>query len=87
MARVNLEKVRELMNQSGYSEPELAEIMEVSYSYLFRVLRGDRQPGGKFIDGLIKAGMSPEDIFLPQPLPKGNITTREERRISTGTDG
>lgn len=72
MAQVNLERVQAFMQEQQISEPALARSMDISYSYLFRVLRGKRQAGGKFIDGLIRIGMRPEEIFLPQALPKGN---------------
>ena len=91
MARVNLDNVRVFMKSIGYSERELAKAMGVSHSYVFRVFRDDRQPGGKFIEGLIKAGMMPEDIFLTRPLPDGNATTNattgDNCRFPTGTDG
>lgn len=77
MEIINLDNVRAFMKQRDYSEPELAKAMGIAYSYLFRVLRGKRQPGAKFIRGLLSAGMSPTDIFSPSPLPKG----------STGTEG
>lgn len=72
MAQVNLDRVQTFMRERNISEPALAKSMEISYSYLFRVLRGKRQAGGKFINGLISIGMKPEEIFLPQALPKGN---------------
>lgn len=72
---INLDKVRDYMKKKEYSEPEMATNMGITYSYFFRVMRGDRQPGGKFISGLIAAGMAPEEIFLPQVLPKGKTGT------------
>ncbi len=72
---VNLQRVREFMEEKGYSEYHLAKEMGISYSYLFRVLRGTRHPGSKFIKGLLIAGMSPDDIFLNQPLTSGNKTS------------
>lgn len=62
--RINLKKVQEFMEQREKSEYTLAADMGVSYSYVFRVMRGERNPGGKFIEGLLKAGMRPEDIFF-----------------------
>lgn len=79
MAYVNLKKVEAFMNRHNFSEPALARQMDISYSYLFRVLRGKRQAGGKFIDGLIKVGMNPEEIFLSSSLPKGNRRVKGER--------
>jgi len=75
MATINLEQVRLFMQEKGYSEVELAKAMGVTYSYVFRVMRGKRQPGGKFIEGLISAGMLPENIFMPLSLPHGNTAT------------
>lgn len=69
---VNLENVRRFMKGRGYSEVELAREMGIAYSYLFRVLRGKRRPGPKFIQGLLQAGMDPREIFLPRALPNGN---------------
>ncbi len=68
---INLKNVKMFMKKEKYSETELSKVMGISYSYLFRVLRGDRKPGAKFIEGLIKAGMEPNDIFLPSSLPNG----------------
>ncbi len=79
MAQVNLKKVEAFMAENKFSEPALARKMDISYSYLFRVLRGKRQAGGKFIDGLIKVGMNPQEIFLPKSLPKGNKVKKGER--------
>lgn len=76
MAQVNLDRVQAFMKEQNISEPALAKNMDISYSYLFRVLRGKRQAGGKFINGLISIGMKPEEIFLPTLLPNGN--TKEE---------
>jgi len=77
MQLINLGKVKQFMDEKRMNEPEMAGYMGITYSYLFRVLRGKRQPGRKFIEGLFAAGMQAEDIFLPRVLPKG----------STGTDG
>lgn len=77
VARVNIERIYEFMKKNNFTEYSMSKAMGISYSYLFRVLRGKREAGGKFIDGLIKVGMLPKEIFLQQPLPKGN----------TGTDG
>lgn len=62
--RINLKNIEDFMLRNGLSERQLARSMGVSHSYVFRVLRGDRQAGGKFIGGLVKAGMPPQDIFF-----------------------
>jgi len=72
MASINLVNVKKYMEENNYSELEMARLMNISYSYLFRVFRGKRQPGRKFIEGLFKAGMKPEEIFLRSALPNGN---------------
>lgn len=75
MQLVDIKKVKAFMAEKNMSEPEFANTMGITYSYLFRVLRGDRQPGRKFIEGLLNAGMRADDIFLPLPLPKSNAGT------------
>lgn len=77
MPQVNLDRVQIFMRERNISEPALAKRMDISYSYLFRVLRGKRQAGRKFIHGLISIGMKPEEIFLPKVLPNGNIKEGE----------
>jgi hypothetical protein len=69
---VNMKKVKEFMFGQGYSEYKLSGLMGVSYSYVYRVMKGTRPPGKAFISGLIKAGMQPNEIFLPASLPKCN---------------
>ncbi len=76
MANVNLDKVRAFIKDSGMKDQAFAEAMGIDYSYLFKVLRGSRSPGGKFIDGLISAGMKPNDIFYVPRLTN----------VKTGTD-
>ncbi|TYO95156.1 helix-turn-helix domain-containing protein [Desulfallas thermosapovorans] len=85
MPVINLDNVVVFMKEHDYNEQTLSEAMGISYSYLFRVLRGDRQPGRKFIEGLIKIGMSPGDIFFRKALPFGN--TNSTNIEPTGTDG
>lgn len=70
MANINLDKVKKFIKDSDMKDQAFAEAMGIDYSYLFRVLRGKRSPGGKFIDGLILVGMRPEDIFYKPPLTK-----------------
>ncbi|MGE5396307.1 MAG: hypothetical protein ACM3MK_02080 [Chitinophagales bacterium] len=65
MSQIDLAKVKGFMVQNGMNEPRFACEMGISYSYLFRVFRGQRLGGRKFITGLIQAGMPLEDIFLP----------------------
>ncbi|MBS3937831.1 MAG: helix-turn-helix transcriptional regulator [Peptococcaceae bacterium] len=72
MVEVNIERVQRFRESNGLSEGQLALRMGVARSYVFRVFRGSRKPGGKFIQGLVQAGMDPADIFLPSTLPVGN---------------
>jgi len=69
---VDLDNVKAFMETKNLSEYRLAKLMNVSYSYVYRVMRGQRPPGKSFVNGLINAGISPNDIFLINSLPKGN---------------
>lgn len=51
--QVNLKKLKKLAESKDWSIPELAERMALDYSFLYRVLQGQRMPGGKFISGLM----------------------------------
>ncbi|MCY0909954.1 helix-turn-helix transcriptional regulator [Sulfobacillus sp. hq2] len=54
------------MEQRGWSERDLAAHMDLAYSYVNRVLGGKRQPGAKFIAGVLLLGMTLEEAFILQ---------------------
>lgn len=61
---LNKECIIAFIRSLNLSEPQIAAQMNVSYPYLYRVLRGQIDTGDAFISGLMKLGMRPEDIFL-----------------------
>lgn len=76
---INLDYLRKYMEKNGISEVKLAELIGVDYTTVYRVFKGDRNPGAKFIAGLIKSGLDIdfEEIFLNNPLPDGNNVTEQ----------
>ncbi|MCL5982303.1 MAG: hypothetical protein M1571_07345 [Firmicutes bacterium] len=42
-----------LMENKGWTLPQLAARMALDYSFLYRVMQGQRNPGGKFFSGLM----------------------------------
>ncbi len=52
--RLNREKTEQLLNSRGWSEVMFARKLDLDYSYVFRVMRGERGVGKKFLTGLIK---------------------------------
>lgn len=76
---INLDYLRKYMEKNGISEVKLAELIGVDYTTVYRVFKGDRNPGAKFIAGLIKSGLDIdfEKIFLNNPLPFGNNVTEQ----------
>jgi hypothetical protein len=75
---VDMDKVRLFMKKLDLSEYGFSRKMGVSYSYVFRVMRGKRRAGQAFISGLVRAGMNPVDIYLRKTLPKGNECKKKE---------
>lgn len=72
---LNLPKLNEYMTFKGWGEKELAEKMGVSYITVYRVFRGQRDPGNEFIAKLLNAckGAEFDQLFIfDSPLPKGN---------------
>ena len=43
---------------------ELARTAGIDRTYIHMFLNGTRQPGMKFVEGMMKAGMKSEDVFL-----------------------
>jgi transcriptional regulator with XRE-family HTH domain len=59
------EKVARIIADNYSSLREAARAMGISHSYLSKVLTGKREPGRKFIDGILAAhkGVKFEEIF------------------------
>jgi transcriptional regulator with XRE-family HTH domain len=50
---VNIKELKKLAKSKCWSLPKMAEIMGLDYSFLYRVIQGERKPGGKFFSGLM----------------------------------
>lgn len=80
--KVNIEKLIKLAEKEGWSTPELAHQLGIDYSYLYRVLKKDKNGGAKLFNGLYQLckekGLDVEEyIFLQKTLSTNN----EERRV------
>lgn len=51
---MNVDAVRPLLDSKDWSEPTFARKLGLDYSYVFRILRGNRGIGNKFLTQLIK---------------------------------
>ncbi|WP_432407963.1 helix-turn-helix domain-containing protein [Wukongibacter sp. M2B1] len=62
---INVRKLKEYIDSNNISEIELANMIGVNYTTVYRVFRGIRKPGAKFIVGLINSEISLDykDIF------------------------
>lgn len=75
---VNIDALKMLADEKGWSTPELAKRLGVDYSYLFRVIKGKKKGGYKLFTGLYKLCAEEgrdfnELIFLVDTLSVGNI--------------
>jgi transcriptional regulator with XRE-family HTH domain len=63
---INLKYLEEYMIINEISQKELAKIIGVNYTTVYRVFKGDRNPGAKFISGLLsgKLDIDKEKIFF-----------------------
>lgn len=71
---VNIEALKLMANEKGWSVPELAKRLGVDYSYLFRIMKGNKKGGYKLFTGLYKLCAEEgrdfnELIFLVDLLP------------------
>lgn len=75
---VNLKYLKTFMEKNNISETRLARLIGVDYTTVYRVFKGDRNPGNKFISGLMKSGLDIDygKFFLPSPLPGGKGKTK-----------
>lgn len=52
--KLNREKMEQLLEERGWNQVILAQKLGLDYSYVYRVMRGSRGIGKKFITGLMK---------------------------------
>lgn len=86
MYAVNLNELKNFMIRENLTEPALAKKIGVSYSYVYRVLRGQRSAGKTFILGMVSAGIPSEKIFV-KSLPKCNKGRGEKIEKSSSSSG
>ncbi len=75
--KVRIDFLNNYLIQNKLSESEFAQSIGVAHSTVNRVLNGKRNPGGKFIAGLLKnfPDLTFEQVFTYDcDLPKGNKT-------------
>lgn len=85
---LNVEKVKQIMEKKEWDEKELAEQMGVPYVTVYRVFRGQRNPGNEFIAKLLNAceGSDFEELFiLDDVLPKGIEGAEENKEVKSST--
>ncbi len=51
---INISRLEKFMHSKGWSEPMLARELDVDYSYLYRLLRGEKNGGGKVYIGILR---------------------------------
>lgn len=75
---INIEALKMLAKEKGWSVPELSRRLDIDYSYLFRIIKGKKKGGSKLFAGLYKLcaeeGLNFDElIFLTGSLPADNI--------------
>lgn len=75
--QVNVAKLIELAKNKNWSMPELANKLNIDYSYLFRIIKHEKKGGAKLFTGLYQLckdeGLNIDDfIFLTKPLSTDN---------------
>lgn len=80
MTTINISALEKYMEQNQIKLPQLAHKLNIDYSYLYRIMRGEKSGGGKVISGLIglcaREGLDiAEFIFLPEALSADNETS------------
>jgi transcriptional regulator with XRE-family HTH domain len=46
--------LKKLMEEKGWSKKRFALELQIDCSYLYRILKGERNPGGKFISAIFE---------------------------------
>lgn len=65
---LNKERTEKFLHDRGWSEVIFARMLDLDYSYVYRVMRGERGVGKKFIGGLMrlceKEGLDFKDFVI-----------------------
>ena len=80
MAKLNIykDKLLKYMEENNLSQQDLAELIGVDYTMVFRVLKDERNPGPKFVAGILKnTELEFKDIFFTSNLPDSNKTNQK----------
>lgn len=77
---INLEYLKSYMKKNQITESKLAKMIGVDYTTVYRIFRGHRNPGTKFIAGLLKSGLDIDynKIFLSDMLPDGKTKNKSK---------
>lgn len=75
--KINSAALKKLAESKEWSIPELASVLGVDYSYLFRVLNGEKNGGSKLFRGIYNLckdeGLNVEEyIFLTSTMSTNN---------------
>lgn len=46
---IRRDMLKKIMEEKGWSKKRFALELQIDYSYLYRILKGERNPGSKFI--------------------------------------
>jgi len=52
--QANISALMKLADDRGWSTPELAVHLQINYSYLFRILKGQKQGGARLFAGIYR---------------------------------
>lgn len=73
--KVNVKFLREFLNRKGLTEEQFAHSIGVSHSTVNRIMNGKRNPGSKFVIGVLNSyrDLTFDQVFIyNESLPKGN---------------
>lgn len=60
---INRERLIDLMRKKGWSKTDLSRVLDLNYSYIHRLLKGERNPGNKFFSKLLRLCREENLIF------------------------
>ena len=63
-AKIDIKKLRELIDSKGVSDAEFARTYGIDAGYLSKILSGERKGAQKLIIQLLCQGVKKKDIFL-----------------------
>ncbi len=82
--KANISALMSLADTKNWSIPELADHLRINYSYLFRILKGEKDGGAKLFAGIYRL-CKEEGLSIDDFVALDDVATSLENKVAGDT--